>query len=575
VLDLEMSGAINDWRKPSEWRGSIRELEIAGTDRRMMHLTEPVDVHLAADKASVEHFCFAGILGARVCAELAWVADRSLDIRAEVEDFPVNHVNQWLATGYEFDQRVTGLINWHRSADQQVSGEADIKVSPGTVRSLNSSELTLATGAGAMRLDIRDGATLDGELHLPLPGTGNIDGEFALDDLRQGADSGIRGTLELVADDIALLQIFVPLIDKAAGSLSSKLELSGSLRAPLASGEVHLQNAAVNYRPLGLAVSDLQINSRFDADKSFDLQGTFRAGEGRGELSTHGNFEQATQAGLEVVLRGENLTVINVPDVHATADADIRIGIRKEILSINGKVVVPKAKISPKSLPAARQSASDDVVIVAGALEGEPVDQERSPLKLSGILEVGFGDDVVVDLDVAQATVTGSAKFEWQESLMPIADGRYELTGDVQAYGQLLEITEGLIRFPKVPANNPRLRIRAERDIFGNSQVKRAGILVDGTAKQPTVEAYTEPRTTEERALTLLVTGSDFDLEQGVGAIDFGTYIAPKLFVSYGVGLFDQENVISARYDLGRGFGVKASSGQKESGVDLIYRIER
>jgi translocation and assembly module TamB len=145
----------------------------------------------------------------------------------------------------------------------------------------------------------------------------------------------------------------------------------------------------------------------------------------------------------------------------------------------------------------------------------------------------------------------------------------------VQAYGQLLEITEGLIRFPKVPANNPRLRIRAERDIFGNSQVKRAGILVDGTAKQPTVEAYTEPRTTEERALTLLVTGSDFDLEQGVGAIDFGTYIAPKLFVSYGVGLFDQENVISARYDLGRGFGVKASSGQKESGVDLIYRIER
>ena len=75
--------------------------------------------------------------------------------------------------------------------------------------------------------------------------------------------------------------------------------------------------------------------------------------------------------------------------------------------------------------------------------------------------------------------------------------------------------------------------------------------------------------------MTLLVTGSDFDLEQGIGAIDFGTYIAPKLFVSYGVGLFDQENVISARYDLGKSFGIKATSGQKESGVDLIYRIER
>ena len=75
--------------------------------------------------------------------------------------------------------------------------------------------------------------------------------------------------------------------------------------------------------------------------------------------------------------------------------------------------------------------------------------------------------------------------------------------------------------------------------------------------------------------MTLLVTGSDFDYEQGVGALDFGTYIAPRLFVSYGVGLFDRDNVISARYDLNRGFGIRATSGQKESGVDLIYRLER
>ena len=74
--------------------------------------------------------------------------------------------------------------------------------------------------------------------------------------------------------------------------------------------------------------------------------------------------------------------------------------------------------------------------------------------------------------------------------------------------------------------------------------------------------------------MTLLVTGSDFDLEQGVGAIDFGTYIAPKLFVSYGVGIFDQENVISARYDLAKGFGIKASSGSKQSGLDLNYNFE-
>jgi translocation and assembly module TamB len=125
-----------------------------------------------------------------------------------------------------------------------------------------------------------------------------------------------------------------------------------------------------------------------------------------------------------------------------------------------------------------------------------------------------------------------------------------------------------------VPADSPFIRVRAEREIYGNTQVKTAGVFVDGPANRLTVSPYTMPPTTEERAMALLVTGSDFDYEQGVGAIDFGTYIAPRLFISYGVGVFERENVISARYDITKGFGVKASSGSKESGVDLNYRFE-
>jgi translocation and assembly module TamB len=194
---------------------------------------------------------------------------------------------------------------------------------------------------------------------------------------------------------------------------------------------------------------------------------------------------------------------------------------------------------------------------------------------ISGSIGVEFGDDVTIDLGPATAKVTGKTVFTWDEDLIPIADGRYDLTGSVQAFGQLLEITEGGLRFPQVPANNPFIRIRAEREIYGNSQVKTAGILVDGTLKHLSIEPYTRPGTTEERALTLLVTGSDFDFEQGLGAIDFGTYIAPRVYVSYGVGLFETENVIRVRYDLKRGFGITATSGQKETGVDLSYRIER
>ena len=135
-------------------------------------------------------------------------------------------------------------------------------------------------------------------------------------------------------------------------------------------------------------------------------------------------------------------------------------------------------------------------------------------------------------------------------------------------------VTKGRISFSDRPADNPFLNIRAEREIYGNTQVTRAGVLVTGTLKQPELETYTVPMTTRERALTLLATGSDFNYEEGVGSVAVGMYIAPKLYVSYGIGLFDEQNVISARYDLGKGFGIMTTSGQRETGADVSYTIE-
>ena len=185
-----------------------------------------------------------------------------------------------------------------------------------------------------------------------------------------------------------------------------------------------------------------------------------------------------------------------------------------------------------------------------------------------------LGDEVELDLSVAVAQVDGSVKFTWQDDLLPLANGNYHMTGEIQAFGQLLQISEANIGFPGVPADNPHLNIRAERQIYGNSEVRRAGVFVTGTLKRPIIEPYTDPMTNRERAQTLLITGSDFNMETGVGAVDIGTYIAPRIFVSYGIGVFEDENVISIRYDLGRNWGVKATSGQRQTGLDISYTIE-
>ena len=265
-----------------------------------------------------------------------------------------------------------------------------------------------------------------------------------------------------------------------------------------------------------------------------------------------------------------------MPDLNVLANPDLAVRWNSGLLELNGRVAVPSAQLSPRYLPTSSATESEDLVIVSSQLAAElPPEAPAKPIRIKGEVEVALGKDVKVTLDKAIASITGKANFIWNNALIPTGDGAYFLSGEIYTYGQLLSISEGRVSFPKSPADNPNLNIKAEREIYGNTQVKKAGVLISGTLKRPSLETYTYPLTTKERALTLLVTGNDFDYEQGVGGVEVGMYVAPKLFISYGIGLFEDQSVISARYDLGSGFGIKATSGQRASGVDLSYTIEK
>jgi translocation and assembly module TamB len=53
-----------------------------------------------------------------------------------------------------------------------------------------------------------------------------------------------------------------------------------------------------------------------------------------------------------------------------------------------------------------------------------------------------------------------------------------------------------------------------------------------------------------------------------------GKYLNPRLYLSYGLGIFDKISTAKLRYDLSRRFSVEAERGS-ESGVDIFYKIEK
>ena len=571
---LGISGRFDDWNAPTRWSGRLRRLDLEHADFSAA-LADPASVELTRRSAAVQGLCLAAANGISLCTDSAWSDTMGIDLSATLSSVPANLVNAFVDTGLEFDQLLSGDLDWRRTKQGKSSGRVDVGMSGGVVSGRARPDRRLETGNAKLRFRIDSNNLHSGVLDLPLPGLGQAAARFEVLDVAGNGSAAVNGNVDVDIADIAFAETFVPMLDDVSGRLAANLVIGGSITEPSVTGQVTLADGSISYLPIGLRLTDLTLDSELEGRGDIEMSGSFVAGEGRGNIRTRTNGRRTARSGLQIELRGNNLTLIDLPDLRAVADTDVSVGFDGKLLQLNGRVEVPHARIRPRNLGINRVSESSDVVIVRGELPEYPAaGGGETDLLINGSVEVALGNDVVVDIDVAETSVTGSTVFSWNGPLMPTANGRYIVKGEILAYGQKLEISEGAVRFPDVPANDPYLRIRAEREIFGNTQVRRAGVLVAGTVSRPTIEAYTTPMTTEERALTLLVTGSEFDYEKGVGAFDFGTYIAPRVYASYGIGLFDQENVIRVRYDLTEGFGVTLTSGQRDEGVDLTYRFE-
>jgi translocation and assembly module TamB len=67
--------------------------------------------------------------------------------------------------------------------------------------------------------------------------------------------------------------------------------------------------------------------------------------------------------------------------------------------------------------------------------------------------------------------------------------------------------------------------------------------------------------------------GADAGDESSQARFTIGKYLSPKLYVSYGVGIFQPGNVFKLLYDLGHGFKLSTESGVVTGG-DLLYTVE-
>ncbi|HZD53818.1 MAG TPA: translocation/assembly module TamB domain-containing protein, partial [Woeseiaceae bacterium] len=58
-------------------------------------------------------------------------------------------------------------------------------------------------------------------------------------------------------------------------------------------------------------------------------------------------------------------------------------------------------------------------------------------------------------------------------------------------------------------------------------------------------------------------------------ALVIGKYLSPKLYLSYGVGLFNPVSVLTMQYEINRRLELMTESSSEGTGADLVYSFQR
>jgi translocation and assembly module TamB len=314
-------------------------------------------------------------------------------------------------------------------------------------------------------------------------------------------------------------------------------------------------------------------------------------------------------------VQGKKFLAADIPSAHVVVDPDIQLSRTAENMRVEGKVNVPSATINLQKLPRNQgsQSISSDVVVIDAKTQ-EEAQAESAPIFAS--INVTLGDDVNLTGFGLTAKVAGQLDVIERPGQPTSGSGAINVDGRYKAYGQDLTIQQGQLLFAGTPLDNPRLNITAVRKV----EEVTAGLRITGEAKNPQLTIFSDPPMGQSNALSYIVTGKplneigsgsgDGDALQaaarsvetaagglvaknigkrlgldevgikdseaiGGAALTVGQYLSPRLYLSYGVGLFDPGEVISLRYKLSQAVALEALNGPKDSRAGVEYRIER
>ena len=610
-LDVRLTGAWLD----QAWNANVQSLAWKQPDIGTWSLSDPATLNAGPAGLRMSATCLSGTSG-KLCFDFAFTGVDTNEGHIRVDKVPLNIIASWLPVHIEADGEIQGKVDWVIRERHWQRLQGNLKLSPG--------KITLPTiqGQTASLFWPHEGGTLDANLrndtllvawNILQSSRNTISGEIhapAQDILNAAYTSPIQGTLHASIDDLRIFEVFMPQLYKLQGHGFADLKVSGTLLHPRITGQLGLRQTQFEWPRLGLQIQDLDLNIKPRSQDTYAIVVSARSDTG----NLHGDGELSWPAWNEyrgeIHVKGEEFLAARLPEAELWVSPDLVVTITPGLVQMNGKMQIPRAQIHPKEISQS-VSASDDVVIV-----GREESATEKRWKFDSRIQLSLGKDIAFDGFGLKGKIRGNLDITDRPDTLTLAQGELRIEdGTYKAYGQDLKIESGKLVFINSEITNPGLDIQATRKVNDIT----AGVRVIGTAENPVLQLYSQPSMSQADILSYLTLGRPMQqlnatesanlantaatsaglaggeflaswISQQMGISDklevstetyeqkpwvrVGAYLSPRLYISYGVNLFENGSSLKVRYLLTPKWTLQGESGT-QTGGDILYTIER
>ncbi len=623
---LEFSGGLQDATAKAgglHWRGTLSELTLAPRQSQAWTLNKPTAIDYANGAFTVPQSCLQSDQ-----ANLCVAASRTVkgDTRAEFNVHRLTLASIAAMISPESPLRLEGTIQasgkLSRTAGGAWTGQAKIESDNGSIYYPDQAQKPLLAYR-KLTFDARlsqQSSTLS--VRGDLDQSGSISGHI---DLGAYGPNGapLSGDISANLQQLRFVDLLNAQTSGTQGKLQAHMALSGTTANPGIKGNAELKQFTTELPAAGIRLKNGEVRVRSDNGRDFEITGSVASGDGKLQIS--GNISSDAKSPLSLKIKGERFQAADIPGAKVVVSPDLNLKRETGAYKLTGSMTIPGADVDAGKLPGAGAAqASPDVVVTDAQTNSR---ESSTPIFADITLKLGNGKQNKLDLRQGREVhlvsyglngyLSGQLAIQERPGNAATGRGQIVVNGTYKAYGQDLNIEQGRLLFAGTPVENPGLDIRATRSGFTDPTIT-VGLQVRGTAKAPILTVFSTPAMEQSDALSYLVAGKPMSqLKSGEGdavgsaaralgtaggdllaksignrmglddvgvsdntavggaALTVGKYLSPRLYLSYGVGLFNPGEVVTLRYRLSRLFDLEIRNGTVSSRAGINYKIEK